>query len=49
MRLDSNNRRINKFNIDNGGSLFRLTSANLTTSWSISSKDGKDNKDDKRY
>ena len=26
------------FNIDNGGSLFRLTSANLTTSWSIASK-----------
>ncbi|MBD0832160.1 putative LPS assembly protein LptD [Aestuariibaculum sediminum] len=36
--LDNNNRKIDKFNIDNGGSLFRLTSANLTTSWSISSK-----------
>ena len=43
--LDNNNNRINKFNIDNGGSLFRLTSANLTTSWSISSKKG-DKKDD---
>ncbi|AJR04161.1 putative LPS assembly protein LptD [Siansivirga zeaxanthinifaciens] len=42
--LDNNNNRINKFNIDNGGSLFRLTSANLTTSWSISSKKG-DKKD----
>jgi lipopolysaccharide assembly outer membrane protein LptD (OstA) len=38
--LDNNNNRINKFNIDNGGSLFRLTSANLTTSWSLSSKKG---------
>ncbi|MEP5341758.1 MAG: putative LPS assembly protein LptD [Algibacter sp.] len=39
--LDNNNTRIDKFNIDNGGSLFRLTSANLTTSYSFSSK--KDN------
>lgn len=38
--LDNNNNKIDKFNIDNGGSLFRLTSANLTTSWSISSKNG---------
>ncbi|WP_345003923.1 putative LPS assembly protein LptD [Snuella lapsa] len=44
--LDNNNNRIDKFNIDNGGSLFRLTSANLTTSWSISSKKG-DKKDKK--
>ncbi|MDO5972077.1 putative LPS assembly protein LptD [Flavivirga aquimarina] len=44
--LDNNNNRINKFNIDNGGSLFRLTSANVTTSWSLSSKDG-DKKGDK--
>ncbi len=36
--LDNNNRRIEKFNIDNNGSLFRLTSANLTTSYSFSSK-----------
>jgi hypothetical protein len=43
--LDNNNRKIDKFNIDNGGSLFRLTSANLTTSYSFSSKDGK--KEDK--
>lgn len=38
--LDNNNTRINKFNIDNGGSLFRLTTANLTTSWSLSSNKG---------
>ncbi|KJD36244.1 organic solvent tolerance protein OstA [Tamlana sedimentorum] len=47
--LDNNNSKINKFNIDNGGSLFRLTSANLTASWSISSKSGdKKNDDDKQ-
>ncbi|TXE15242.1 LPS-assembly protein LptD [Seonamhaeicola algicola] len=41
--LDNNNTRINTFNIDNGGSLFRLTSANLTASWSLSNKNkGKD-------
>ena len=45
--LDNNNNRIDKFNIDNGGSLFRLTSANLTTSWSLASKTG-DKKDDKK-
>ncbi|WP_166965262.1 putative LPS assembly protein LptD [Yeosuana marina] len=42
--LDNNNNKINKFNIDNGGSLFRLTSANLTMSYSLSSKKG-DKKD----
>ncbi|MGS2726269.1 putative LPS assembly protein LptD [Psychroserpens sp. BH13MA-6] len=36
--LDNNNRKINTFNIDNGGSLFRLTSANLNISYSLSSK-----------
>ena len=45
--LDNNNKRIDKFNIDNGGSLFRLTSANLTTSWSISSKKNKSNNKNK--
>lgn len=38
--LDSNNNKIDKFNINNGGSLFRLTSANFTASWSLSSKRG---------
>ncbi|WP_104733661.1 putative LPS assembly protein LptD [Hanstruepera ponticola] len=37
--LDNNNTKIDKFNIDNGGSLFRLTSANINTSYSISSSD----------
>ena len=45
--LDNNNNRINTFNINNGGSLFRLTSANLTTSWSLSSKKGGDKDDSK--
>mgnify|MGYP003665331003 CR=1 FL=1 len=46
--LDNNNRKINTFNIDNGGSLFRLTSANLTTSYSFSSKDSKNKDKDPR-
>ncbi|TYB76182.1 putative LPS assembly protein LptD [Bizionia myxarmorum] len=43
--LDNNNNKIDKFNTDNGGSLFRLTSANITMSYSISSRDfdGSDN------
>ncbi|MFD0988509.1 putative LPS assembly protein LptD [Mariniflexile jejuense] len=46
--LDNNNTRINKFNIDNGGSLFRLTSANLTASWSLSSSKGDKKEDNSR-
>lgn len=37
--LDNANRRIDRFNIDNGGSLFRLTRANLTLNYSFSSTD----------
>ncbi|WP_158210672.1 putative LPS assembly protein LptD [Myroides phaeus] len=37
--LDNNNRRIDTYNINNGGSLFRLTSANMTVNWSMSSQD----------
>ncbi len=33
--LDENNRRINVFNVKNGGGLLRLTSANLSTQYSI--------------
>ncbi|NND52878.1 MAG: LPS-assembly protein LptD [Flavobacteriaceae bacterium] len=36
--LDNNNNKIDKFNIDNGGSLFRLTSANVTMNYTLSSK-----------
>lgn len=35
--LDNNNRRVNKFNIENGGSLFRMTSASMNLSYSLSS------------
>lgn len=35
--LDNNNRKINTFNIDNGGGLFRITSANFTLSYNLSS------------
>jgi len=37
--LDNNNRRIDKLNIDNGGSLFRLTNANVSFGYSFSSRD----------
>jgi hypothetical protein len=37
--LDSNNKKIDVFNIDNGGSLFRLTNANISINYSFSSKD----------
>jgi hypothetical protein len=37
--LDNNNNKIDKFNIDAGGSFFRITSANLTMNYSFSSKD----------
>ena len=37
--LDNSNNKIDKFNISNGGSLFRLTSANITASYSLNSKD----------
>jgi len=45
--LDNNNQKIAKFNVNNGGSLFRLTSANLTMSYSLSSKDGAKNDTEK--
>ena len=46
--LDNNNRRVNQYNIDNGGSLFRLTSANINMSYTLSSKafEGSDNDQD---
>ncbi|MFT7119465.1 MAG: lipopolysaccharide assembly outer membrane protein LptD (OstA) [Flavobacteriales bacterium] len=37
--LDNNNNRINTFNINNGGSLLRLTRAGFRTSFRLSSKD----------
>ncbi len=38
--IDSAGRRINTFNIENGGSLFRMTSANMTMNYAFSSSDG---------
>ena len=38
--IDNVGNRINTFNIENGGSLFRMTSANLTLNYSFSSADG---------
>ena len=37
--LNANGTKINTFNINNGGSLFRLTQASINTSYSISSKE----------
>ena len=37
-------RKINTFNINNGGSLFRLTNAGITMNYSLSSKDDKSKK-----
>jgi len=37
--LNNSKQRIDMFNIDNGGSLFRLTNANLSFNYSFSSKD----------
>ena len=43
--INANGTRIAKFNINNGGSLFRLTGANLTSNYSISSDEiGKNKK-----
>ena len=44
--IDNSGNRINVFNIDNGGSLFRMTSSNMTLNYSISSQ-GKEDKKDK--
>ncbi|MBZ9626900.1 LPS-assembly protein LptD [Psychroflexus sp. CAK1W] len=45
--LNSNNRRINTLNINNGGSLFRLTRANASFSYSFSNKDFQKEDDEK--
>jgi hypothetical protein len=43
--IDNSGKRINVFNIDNGGSLFRMTSANMTLNYSLSSKEKEPKKD----
>lgn len=42
--ITANGTRINTFNIDNGGSLFRLTNAGLTMNYSLSNKKSKKDK-----
>ncbi len=37
--IDNSGKRIDRWNIDNGGSLFRMTSANITLNYSLSSED----------
>ncbi len=44
--LDSNNRRINTLNINNGGSLVRLTRANVSFGYKLSSTDFEKDTDD---
>ena len=46
--IDNNGRRMEQFNIDNGGSLFRMTSANMTMNFSIISSDFDKKKKDKK-
>ncbi|WP_414654114.1 putative LPS assembly protein LptD [Flavobacterium sp. UBA2787] len=41
--INAAGRRINTWNIDNGGSLFRMTSANMTINYSLSSQGNKKN------
>ncbi len=43
--LNATGARINRMNIENGGSLFRMTSANLTLNYSLTNKDTSENKD----
>ena len=44
--IDNAGRKINTFNFDNGGSLFRMTSANISMGYSLSSRDGSNTKKD---
>ncbi|MDO5607331.1 MAG: putative LPS assembly protein LptD [Capnocytophaga sp.] len=44
--IDNDGRQMEKFNIDNGGSLFRLTNANLTTNYSFSNRNRDKKKND---
>ncbi len=46
--INASGTRLNTFNINNGGSLFRLTNAGLTMNYSLSSKKSKGKKSDKQ-
>lgn len=43
--VDNAGKRIEKYNIDNGGSIFRMTSANMTVNYSFSSAGGTPDED----
>lgn len=45
--IDNSGNRINVFNINNGGSVFRMTSSNMVVNYSISSKGADDEKKEK--
>nr|WP_212895362.1 putative LPS assembly protein LptD [Capnocytophaga canis] len=42
--IDANGRQLETFNINNGGSLFRLTNANISTNYSFSNRNKSDKK-----
>lgn len=46
--INNSGQRINTWNIDNGGSLFRMTSANLTINYAFASSDGESDKKNKQ-
>nr|WP_152975629.1 putative LPS assembly protein LptD [Lacinutrix himadriensis] len=46
--LDNNNSKVDVYNINNGGSLFRLTSANLTMNYTLNSKSFSGKEDESR-
>lgn len=46
--IDNSGKRIETWNIDNGGSLFRMTSANMTLNYSFSNTDLKKDKNNKQ-
>ncbi len=45
--IDNAGRKVNTFNVDNGGSLFRMTSANISMGYSLTSRDASNQKKDK--
>lgn len=45
--IDNSGKRMDIYNINNGGSLFRMTSANMTLNYSLSNKDNVKDKKDK--
>jgi hypothetical protein len=46
--IDNSGRRINTYNIQNGGSLLRMTSSNMTVNYSLSNKDFENDKEVKK-